>query len=87
MKTLDEVSKIWASRRLKLPVERIIEVDFDASDGYYYSELTNADAYAVARIQVGGYSRAPRTRYKEIELLDEFATVLNELVAIAQEED
>lgn len=84
-KSLDEVARIWAARRLKLPVERVVEVHFEASDGYYYSELTNEDAHAVAHVKITGYGRSPRTRYKELKLLDDFTIVLNELVEIAQE--
>lgn len=87
MKTFDEVTRIWAARKLKMPVERIVEVSFDADEGYHYSSWTYADAYARATVTVTGYSRSPKTRYKDFDLLEDFANTLNELVAIAQEND
>ncbi|HEU5394218.1 MAG TPA: hypothetical protein VFV36_05390 [Candidatus Methylomirabilis sp.] len=85
MREFGEVARIWAARRLKLPVERIGEVSFESSEGYYYSEYTNEYAHARAIIQVVGYSRAPRVRYRDVDLLEDFAELLGELVRIAQE--
>lgn len=85
-RSLDEVARVWAARKLKLPVERIGEVHFDAQEGYYYSEITNADPRCWVTIEVTGYSRSPRTRYRDFNVLEMFDEVLNQLVAIAQEE-
>lgn len=86
MRTLEEVSRIWAARRLRLPLERIGEVSFDATGGYYYSEQTQENASAEALIEVWTAHRNPRLTLKTIKLLDEFGDLLTELVAIAQEE-
>lgn len=85
-RSLDDVARVWAARKLKLPVERIGEVHFDAEPGYYYSEITNEDPRCWVTIEVTGYSRAPRTRYREFDVLEMFDELLNQLVQIAQED-
>lgn len=84
-RTLDECARIWASRRLKLPLERIESVNFHSEPGYYYSEITNADPYC--RVTIGTWTRhrKPRLETRDIDVLEEFSDLLNQLVAIAQE--
>lgn len=86
MRSLEEVARIWASRRLNIPIERIGEVSFDASEGYHYSELTFEYGDAEATIEVWSTHRNPRLTIETIKLLDEFQPLLIELIAIAQEE-
>lgn len=84
-RTLEECAKIWAARKLGVELERIDSVSFDSDPGYYYSEYTKQDPYCRVTIGVWSKHRRPRLGTRDVDVLEEFADLLNQLVAIAQE--
>lgn len=84
-RTFEEVSRIWAAKRLDAGVEQIESVHFESSEGYHYSELTYEDPHATAVIGVWSRHRNPRLEFRTINLLGVFDQLIRDLVSIAQE--
>lgn len=86
-KTLEDVLKVWAARRFDdLPGRWIEGVHLEYAEGDGGCGCCGETPHANLYVEIGGYSRAPKIRTRQVTLLDKLEDVLRDLIQIAQED-